>query len=167
MDISCSLVAVGRKFAFPIDYSTNKHWELTSLPSTMESCSRDLATHLSALRDIAHLLIQKQRAYHRELINSCRPDPRTYSVGDVVFAHHTVCSDSYKGRVDKLQYAYTGPWQIAAILKGASYKLEHCSMPTRKDEKHASNLSLYPLELNPYSTCQRIRHLLRTASQAH
>jgi hypothetical protein len=29
-DISQSLVAVGREFAFPFDYSTNKHWELTS-----------------------------------------------------------------------------------------------------------------------------------------
>ncbi len=35
-DISRSLIAVGREFAFPIDYSTNKHWELTSLPSILE-----------------------------------------------------------------------------------------------------------------------------------
>jgi hypothetical protein len=149
-DIPRSLVAVDQKFAFPIDYSTNKHWELTFLPSTVESYSRDLATRLSALCDVAHLLIQEQRAYHRELINSCRPDPRTYSIGDVVFARPTVCSNSSKGRVDKLQYAYTGPWQITAILKGASYELKHCSMPTRKDKKHASNLSSYPLELIPF-----------------
>jgi hypothetical protein len=149
-DISRSLVAAGREFAFPIDYSTNKHWELTSLPSTVESYSRDLATCLSALCDVAHLLIQEQRAYHWELVNSRRPDPRTYSVGNVVFARRTVCSNSSKGRVDKLQYAYTGPWQITAILKGASYELEHCSTPTRKDKKHASNLSPYPLELIPF-----------------
>jgi hypothetical protein len=37
MDISQSLVAIGREFAFPIDYSTNKHWELTSSPSSVES----------------------------------------------------------------------------------------------------------------------------------
>jgi hypothetical protein len=109
-DISHSLVAVGHEFAFPIDYSTNKHWELTSLPSTVESYSQDLATCLSALRDVAHLLIQEQHAYHRELVDSRRPDPRTYSVGNVVFTRHTVCSDSSKGRGNKLQYAYTGPW---------------------------------------------------------
>ncbi len=67
-----------------------------------------------------------------------------------MFARHTVCLDSSKGRVDKLQYAYTGPWRITAFLKGASYELEHCSTLTRKDKKHASDLSLYPLELIPF-----------------
>ena len=38
-DISRSLVAVGREFAFPIDYSAGKHWQLTSSPSTVESYS--------------------------------------------------------------------------------------------------------------------------------
>jgi hypothetical protein len=49
--------AVGHEFAFPIDYSTNKHWELTSSPTSVESYSRDLATRLSALREVAHLLV--------------------------------------------------------------------------------------------------------------
>jgi hypothetical protein len=150
MDISRSLVAVGHDFAFPIDYSTNKHWELTSSPSSVESYSRDLATCLSALREVAHLLVQEQRAYHRKLTNSRRPDPRVYSIGDVVFARRAVRSDASKGRIDKLQYAFTGPWRITAILKGASYELEHCSTPNRKDKKHASDLSSYPLELIPF-----------------
>ncbi len=59
-DISRSLVAVGCEFAFPINYSTNKHWELTSSPSSVESYSQDLATHLSALCEVAHLLVQEQ-----------------------------------------------------------------------------------------------------------
>jgi hypothetical protein len=120
-DISGSLVAVGRESAFPIDYSTNKHWELTSSPSSVESYSRDLATRLSALREVAHCLVQEQQAYHCELINSRQPDPPIYSGGNVVFARHAVHSDASKGRVDKLQYAFTGPWRITAILKGASY----------------------------------------------
>jgi hypothetical protein len=45
-NISCSLVAVGHEFAFPIDYSTNNHWELISSPNSVESYSRDLATCL-------------------------------------------------------------------------------------------------------------------------
>jgi hypothetical protein len=149
-DISRSLVAVGREFAFPIDYSTNKHWELTSSPTSVESYSRDLATRLSALREVAHLLVNEHRAYHRELINSRRPDPRTYSVGDIVFARRATRSDAAKGRVDKLTYAFTGPWRITALLKGASYELEHCSTPNRKEKKHASDLSPYPLELIPF-----------------
>jgi hypothetical protein len=38
-DISRSHVIVGHEFAFPIDYSKNKHWELTSSPSSVESYS--------------------------------------------------------------------------------------------------------------------------------
>jgi hypothetical protein len=42
-----SLVAIGREFAFSIEYSTNKHWELTSSPISVESYSRDITTHFS------------------------------------------------------------------------------------------------------------------------
>jgi hypothetical protein len=149
-DISRSLVVVSCEFAFPINYSTNKHWELTSSPTSVESYSRDLATHLSAFREVAHLLVNGHRAYHRELINSRRPDPHTYSVGDIVFAHHAPRLDAAKGHVDKLTYTFTGPLRITALLKGASYKLKHCSTPSRKEKKHASDLSPYPLELIPF-----------------
>jgi len=91
-DISRSLVAVGREFAFPIDYSSGKHWELTSSPSTVVTYSKELATHLSACREVAELLVQEQRAYHRELINARHPNPRVYSIGDIVFARRAVNS---------------------------------------------------------------------------
>jgi hypothetical protein len=87
-DISCSLIAVGRKFAFPIDYSSGKHWELTSSPSTVITYSKELATCLSACRYVAKLLIQEQRTYHCKLINAWHPNPRIYSIGDIVFARH-------------------------------------------------------------------------------
>ncbi len=77
-DISRSLVAVGREFAFPIDFSSDKHWELTSTASTVISYSNKLATRLSACRDVAELLVKEQRAYHREYINARQPDPRIY-----------------------------------------------------------------------------------------
>jgi hypothetical protein len=41
-DISWSLVAVGREFAFPIDYSTDKNWELTSSQSVWSLIQRTL-----------------------------------------------------------------------------------------------------------------------------
>jgi hypothetical protein len=85
-DISRSLVAVGREFAFPIDYSSGKHWELTSSPSTVVTYSKNLATRLSACREVAELLVKEQRAYHHELINARRPNPRIYYIGDIVFA---------------------------------------------------------------------------------
>jgi hypothetical protein len=86
MDISCSLVAVGQEFALPIDYSSRRHWELTSLPSTVVSYSRELATRLSACRKVAEILVKEQHWYRRELINAHRPDPHIYSVGDILFA---------------------------------------------------------------------------------
>ena len=59
-DISCSLVAVGQEFAFPIDYSCGKHWEMTSLPSTVVSCLKELATRMSACCEAAELLVEEQ-----------------------------------------------------------------------------------------------------------
>ena len=63
-DISRSLFAVGREFAFPIDYSSGKHWELTSSPMTVVSYWKDLATRLSACQEVAKLLVEEQRSYH-------------------------------------------------------------------------------------------------------
>jgi hypothetical protein len=148
-DISRSLVAVGREFAFPIDYSSGKHWELTSSPTTVVSYSKELATRLSACQEVSKLLVEEQRSYHRELVNACRPDPHVYSVGNVVFARRAVRSDAKRGIVDKLQYAFTGPWRVSAILTGASYELEHCDSK-RKEKKHTSDLSPYPVELIPF-----------------
>ncbi len=116
----------------------------------MESYSWDLATYRSALHKVAHLLVQEHCAYHWELINSRCQDPCTNSVGDIVFACCAVQSDASKRCVDKLTYPFIGPWWIIAALKGASYELEHCSTPNRKEKKHASNLSPYPIELIPF-----------------
>jgi hypothetical protein len=168
MDISCSLVAVGREFAFPIDYSTGKHWELTSSPSTIVTYSRELATCLSACREVAELLVQGQRAYHRKLINARRPDPRVYSVGNIVFARRTVRSSSAKEQVDKLQYAFTSPWIVCASLKGAWYELEHCSAAGKDEKKHAadtlSNLFLSTQSMVPTasldSSINQLLHIL-------
>ncbi len=57
--------------------------------------------------------------------------------------------DAKRGIVDKLQYAFTGPWRVTAILTGASYELEGCDHK-QKEKKHASDLSPYPVELIPF-----------------
>ena len=148
-DLSRCFVALGREFQFPIDFSANKHFELTSTPSTISSYSRDLAKRLSALHEVASLLVKEQRAYHRKFMNSRRPDPKLYSVGDIVFARRAVRSDAARGQVDKLRYPFTGPWRIVAKLHGASYEIEHCTSKAR-DKKHASDLSPYPVEIIPF-----------------
>jgi hypothetical protein len=59
-------------------------------------------------------------------------------------------SSSAKLQVDKLQYAFTGPWEIKAQLKGALYELEHCKVAGKCKKKHASELSPYPVKLIPF-----------------
>ena len=113
-DLSRCFVALGREFQFPIDFSAEKHMDLTSTPASVTSYSRDLATRLSALRDVAALLVNEQRAYHREFINARRPDPKIYSIGDTVFARRATCSSAIRGQVDKLIYPFTGPWLITS-----------------------------------------------------
>jgi hypothetical protein len=149
-DISRSLVAVGREFAFPINYSRSKHWELTSSPATVDTYSKQLAERLTACCDIALLLVREQRKWHRALINSHCRDPLVYSPGDIVFAHHATRSDAACGHVGKLEYAFTGPWRITASLHGGSYSLEHCNNAARKEKKHAADLAPYPPELIPF-----------------
>ena len=149
-DISRSLVAVGREFSFPIDFSSNAHWNLThSSPKDITRYSAELAKRLSASREVAELLVHEHRAMHREFVNSRRPDPRLYKVGDHVFARRAVRSDAGKERVDKLTFAYTGPWRVTGILPGGSYSLVHVKNEKRTQKKHAADLSPYPLQLLP------------------
>ncbi len=135
-DISRSLVAFSRDFAFPINYSSGKHWELTLSPTTVVSYSKELATRLSACQEVAKLLVEEHRSYHRELINDRCPDPHVYSIGNIVFARRAVRFDAKRGIVDKLQYSFLGPWWVPAILTGASYELEHCDHKQKEKKTH-------------------------------
>jgi hypothetical protein len=148
-NLSHCFVTFRQEFQFPINFSANKHFESTSTPSTITSYSRDLASSLSALHEVADLLVNKQCAYHHEFVNSCRPNSKIYSVGDIVFARQAICSDATRGQVNKLMYPFTGSWQFIAKLYGASYELKHWSTKTR-EKKHASNLSPYTIELIPF-----------------
>ena len=56
-DISCSLVTVGRKFSFPINFLAGIHAELMSAPGAVVSYSCNLAERLDACQDIAKLLV--------------------------------------------------------------------------------------------------------------
>jgi hypothetical protein len=146
-DLPRCLVAIGRVFHFPMDFSANKHLELTASPSKIESYAKDQATLLSFSRALAKVLLEEHRTYHRELINSRRPDPRQFEVGDIVFAKRATKSVASKGRVGKLMYPMTGPWKVIEKLNGASYRIEHSLRKGHIEKKHASMLSPYPLEL--------------------
>jgi hypothetical protein len=149
-DLPRSLVVCGRVFQFPIDISAAKHLDLTSSPAAVESYAKDQAMLLSASRDIARVLLDEHRSWHRELVNATRPDPRLYNIGDIVFAKRATRSDASRGRVGKLMYPMTGPWRVIEKLDGGSYRIEHCHLKGRFDKKHASMLFPYPLELIPF-----------------
>jgi hypothetical protein len=105
---------------------------------------------LTACRAIAELLVKEHCAYHCKFINANRPNPWVYAVGDIVFARRAVWSDAWRKCVNKLQYAFTGPWKVISVLPGASYELENCKNASQKDKKHATNLLPYPPELIPF-----------------
>jgi hypothetical protein len=149
-DLSRSLVAVGREFPFPIDYLRSKHWELISSPATVETYSKQLAECLGACRDIALLLVREQPEWHCALINSRWHDHCVYLPGDFVFACHATHLGTAQGCVGKLEYAFTGPWHIIALLHGSSYSIKHCHNTARNEKKHAANLAPYPPELIPF-----------------
>ncbi len=108
-DISCSLVAVGRKFQFPINFSSGKHIKLMSAPGTVVSCSRELASHLGTCRQIATILVEEHQCWHCKLVNSRWRNPCVYRKGDIVFFQWASRSNATQGLVDKLQYSFTGP----------------------------------------------------------
>ncbi len=145
-DVSCSLVAVGREFQFPIDFSSGKHIKLMSVPGAVISYSRELATCLSACHQIASILVEEHRCWHRKLVDSRWRDPHIYHERDIVFSRRATRSNTKCGLVDKLQYSFTSPWKVVTSLPGGSYELEHCLNSKRRDKKHASALSPYPLE---------------------
>jgi hypothetical protein len=105
------MVTISCEFAFPIDFSTGKHPELYSMPGTVNPYSRELAIRLSSCREIADLLVWEHWCWHRDLVNS-RQRNRTFSVGNIVFAHQTTSLNTKRGHVDKLMHPFTGPWRV-------------------------------------------------------
>jgi hypothetical protein len=61
-DIPRSLVVTGRVFQFPIDFSTAKHFELTSSPESVISYAKNQATIMDFSADIARVLVDEARA---------------------------------------------------------------------------------------------------------
>ncbi len=58
-NISRSLVAVGREFQFPINFSSGKHIKLMSAPGTVISYSQELPSRLSACCQIATIFVEE------------------------------------------------------------------------------------------------------------
>lgn len=83
-DIPRSILVTSRVFAFPLDFSASKHLELTLSPDSVHTYAKDQATLLAASREIAKVLLEEHRLWHRELVNATRPEPREYSVDAIL-----------------------------------------------------------------------------------
>ena len=152
------MIAVGREFAFPLDYASGKHWQLTSSPATVDTYSKQLATRLGACREIAELLVREHREWHRALINSRRRDPRIYSPGDIVFARRAMRSDAARERVGKLEYKFTrGNWDTVegqengkacpnrALYRKSDFRLEEIPVDIKGWEDLTGTFNFYSI----------------------
>ena len=108
-DISRSILVTGWKFNFPIDFLTEQHQILTSNPLKVSTFAVEQACLLEFWRAIARELIHHHRAYHREYINQCRPNPQLFSVGYHVFVKRSVKSIKKRALVGKLMDSYKVP----------------------------------------------------------
>jgi hypothetical protein len=143
-------MVTGRKWGFPLDYSTRAHLDLIYQPKLVNSFARHQAIILAASWKIGRILINKHHAFHHKLIHSLRPDPKIFKPGDYVFAYHMVQSSSKHCRMGKLKFAYTEPWVVLRRLKGASYDCKH-TLSQKTDKFHAFHLSPVPPELVQFS----------------
>jgi hypothetical protein len=145
-DISWSMVAIGHKFALPIDFSTGKHAKLYSTPGTIESYSKELAIRLSSFREIANLLVWDYWCWHRNLVNSRQCNPRIFSIGNIVFACQATRLNTKCHHVDKLMHPFTGPWRVVRALPGASYELKF-AQDTKQRTRSTHQISV-PIQPN-------------------
>ena len=143
-DISKSLLVMSREFNFPVDFATDRTFSTRNDPEIIHEYTRDLVTVLQESREIYKILIEEQRAMHRELKNAEVSNAIKFKVGDLVLARKQVQSNKAKGRVDKTEYVSTGPWIITADYGNGSYLLQHSQNPEKQEKRLASMLELCP-----------------------
>ena len=100
---------MGHEFNFPVDFATDRIFSIRNDPEIIHKYTKDLVTVLQESREIHKILIEEQRVMQRELKNAEVSSAIKFRVGDLVLARKQVQSNKAKGRVDKTEYASTGP----------------------------------------------------------
>jgi hypothetical protein len=150
-DLSRSLLVVGREFRFPIDIENNRHMTYNIDEVNVRTFADDLLSLLSKCREIYSLLIQEQRAMHREYRNSQLKNPKKFKINDIVFTNVQIQSNSKNDQVKKLTYTRRGPYKIIKAHPSGSYDLKLTSSnSTSIIKKHGSELILCPKHLIPH-----------------
>ena len=159
-DLSRSLLTVGREYRFPIDIVNNCHITFNIDEIHVRSFADDLTILLEKCREIYILLIQEQRALHREYRNSQLNNPKKFKVGDIVFTNVQLQSKSSKGQVKKLTYTRRGPYEIVKNHPSGSYDLQLVSSSSQTTiKKHGSELILCPKSLIPHQNTESSDHI--------
>ena len=143
-DISKSLLVMGREFNFPIDFATDKTFSTNNEPEVIFEYTKELVDILKESREIYRILIDEHRAMHREIKNSQIQVERKFKVGDIVLARKQVQSNKAKGKVDKSQYASSGPWIVILDYGNGTYLLQHHKNKNKTEKRHASMIDLCP-----------------------
>ena len=137
-NLSCSLVAVGREFHFPIDFENRRHISFSSNKNKICTYTEDLLYTLEKCQYVYQLLISQQREYHREYRNSQLNDPKKCKVKNIDFARFQVQSSLKTRRVKKLTYQLQGLYKVTKLYPSGSYELLlQSSTSKRKGESMA------------------------------
>ena len=147
-DLSCSLLASGREFHFPIDYTCCHHITFNIDKDDVKSFEDQLVPLLHKSSEIYKLLIHEHRATHREYRNAQLNNPKKYNLHDIVFTNVQVQSKALKYKVRKLSYIKRCPYKIIKCYQSGSYDLQ--SLKTGSVvRKHRSDLYLSPKTIQP------------------
>ena len=123
-DLSRSLLAVGREFQFPIDFTSRYHITYDTDESQVRKYADELCDLLTKSREIYEILISEHRAMHREYRNAQLNQVRKFKTGDIVFTNVQVQSRKSSGTVAKLAYIRRGPYKIIKSFSSGTYQLQ-------------------------------------------
>lgn len=150
LDVTRSMIALGRDLPFPLDM------ELSQLPQLNDGSMQTLFEFLRLAsnnsrfaQSISQLLIEERRKSMRERANQNKITP-PFQVGDVVKAHIQVKSNASDGKVGKFSYQIKGPLQITKDLQNGSFEVQRYGNPNAAIWKYRGcDLYLLPPSLYP------------------
>ena len=82
-NLSRSLVACGREFRFPINFTQKLHRSGINQPIHVKSYATDLFKKLEKSQEIYKVLISEHRALHQEIRNTQKTITRKFDINDI------------------------------------------------------------------------------------
>jgi hypothetical protein len=149
-DITRSVAAIGRPFAFPLDITLST----TPSPSygnvaNLHSFIRLAQRNSTFATEILKIITEERRTYHRERINATR-NQSLFHLDDIIMVRVQVQSNAEINRVAKLSYRLRGPYRIIECTGHGAYFLQKLDQPNSPKLKYKSeDISLLPPAIRP------------------